>query len=54
MQSTKWWLGFLDYVGLGNWVGADLIPPLLLNQGSLQMYFLGGFQDYLEVHPKED
>ena len=23
MQSTKWWLGFLDYVGLGNWVGAE-------------------------------
>jgi len=31
-----------------------LIPPLLLNQDSLQMYFLGGFQDYLEAHPKED
>jgi hypothetical protein len=23
MQSTKWWLGFLDYIGLGNWVGAE-------------------------------
>ena len=23
MQSTKWWLGFLDYLGLGNWVGAE-------------------------------
>lgn len=23
MQSTKWWLGFLDYIGLGNFVGPD-------------------------------
>lgn len=23
MQSTKWWLGFLDYIGIGNWVGAE-------------------------------
>ena len=23
MQSTKWWLGFLDYIGVGNWVGAE-------------------------------
>jgi hypothetical protein len=23
MQSTKWWLGFLDYIGLGNYVGAE-------------------------------
>jgi hypothetical protein len=23
MQQTKWWLGFLDYIGLGNWVGVD-------------------------------
>jgi hypothetical protein len=21
MQKTKWWLGFLDYIGIGNWVG---------------------------------
>jgi len=21
MQQTKWWLGFLDYIGIGNWVG---------------------------------
>lgn len=25
MQSTKWWLGFLDYIGIGNWVGPDEI-----------------------------
>ena len=23
MRQTKWWLGFLDYLGLGNWVGPD-------------------------------
>lgn len=23
MQSTKWWLGFLDYIGLGNFIGPD-------------------------------
>jgi hypothetical protein len=23
MQSTKWWLGFLDYIGMGNFVGAE-------------------------------
>lgn len=25
MQSTKWWLGFLDYIGLGNYVGVEEI-----------------------------
>lgn len=23
MQQTKWWLGFLDYIGIGNWVGDE-------------------------------
>ena len=23
MGQTKWWLGFLDYIGLGNWVGPE-------------------------------
>jgi hypothetical protein len=23
MRQTKWWLGFLDFLGLGNWVGPD-------------------------------
>ena len=23
MRQSKWWLGFLDYLGLGNWVGPD-------------------------------
>jgi hypothetical protein len=29
MQQTKWWLGFLDYVGIGNWVGeSEVIKKL--------------------------
>jgi len=23
MRKSKWWLGFLDYVGIGNWVGPE-------------------------------
>ena len=29
MQSTKWWLGFLDYIGIGNWVGAEEVAKKL-------------------------
>lgn len=29
MQQTKWWLGFLDYIGVGNWVGADEVVKQL-------------------------
>ena len=29
MQQTKWWLGFLDYVGIGNWVGAEEVVKKL-------------------------
>lgn len=29
MQQTKWWLGFLDYIGIGNWVGADEVVKKL-------------------------
>lgn len=29
MQQTKWWLGFLDYIGIGNWVGeSEVIQKL--------------------------
>ena len=29
MQQTKWWLGFLDYIGIGNWVGeSEVIKKL--------------------------
>ena len=29
MQQTKWWLGFLDYIGIGNWVGAEEVVKRL-------------------------
>jgi hypothetical protein len=29
MQQTKWWLGFLDYIGVGNWVGAEEVVKKL-------------------------
>lgn len=29
MQQTKWWLGFLDYIGIGNWVGAEEVVKKL-------------------------
>jgi len=35
MQSTKWWLGFLDYIGLGNWVGPEELSKKM-GEGELQ------------------
>jgi hypothetical protein len=32
MQSTKWWLGFLDYIGVGNWVGAEELVNKMGNE----------------------
>lgn len=29
MQQTKWWLGFLDYIGIGNWVGEEEVRKKL-------------------------
>lgn len=29
MRQSKWWLGFLDYLGLGNWVGPDELVQML-------------------------
>lgn len=29
MRQSKWWLGFLDYIGLGNWVGPDELAKKL-------------------------
>jgi hypothetical protein len=29
MRQSKWWLGFLDYIGLGNWVGPDELAEKL-------------------------
>jgi hypothetical protein len=32
MQQTKWWLGFLDYIGFGNWVGEKEVIEKLGSQ----------------------
>lgn len=29
MRQSKWWLGFLDYLGLGNWVGPDELAQMV-------------------------
>jgi hypothetical protein len=29
MRQSKWWLGFLDYIGLGNWVGPEELSKKL-------------------------
>jgi hypothetical protein len=29
MRQSKWWLGFLDFLGLGNWVGPDETVKML-------------------------
>lgn len=29
MRKSKWWLGFLDYVGIGNWVGPEEVKEKL-------------------------
>lgn len=29
MRQSKWWLGFLDYIGLGNWVGPEELAQKL-------------------------
>jgi hypothetical protein len=29
MQKTKWWLGFLDFIGIGNWVGESEVVKRL-------------------------
>jgi len=36
MQSTKWWLGFLDYIGLGNWVGAEELVNKMGNENFMK------------------
>jgi hypothetical protein len=36
MQSTKWWLGFLDYIGLGNWVGAEELAKKMGDENFMQ------------------
>jgi hypothetical protein len=36
MQSTKWWLGFLDYIGMGNWVGAEELVNKMGNENFMK------------------
>lgn len=36
MQKTKWWLGFLDYIGLGNWVGEEEVIKKLGSEAEMQ------------------
>lgn len=36
MQQTKWWLGFLDYVGIGNWVGAEEVVKKLGSSSEME------------------
>ena len=35
MQQTKWWLGFLDYIGIGNWVGAEEVVKTLGSEAEM-------------------
>jgi hypothetical protein len=35
MQQTKWWLGFLDYIGIGNWVGAEEVIKKLGSENEM-------------------
>ena len=36
MRQSKWWLGFLDYIGLGNWVGPDELAEKLGSEQAMQ------------------
>lgn len=36
MRQSKWWLGFLDYIGLGNFVGPDELSEKLGGEEAMQ------------------
>jgi hypothetical protein len=36
MRQSKWWLGFLDYIGLGNWVGPEEVSKKLGGEENLR------------------
>lgn len=36
MRQSKWWLGFLDYVGLGNWVGPEELSQKLGGEDAMK------------------
>jgi hypothetical protein len=65
MQQTKWWLGFLDYIGIGNWVGASEVIKKLGGEGEMlramenyqktpeaKKYFNESFKEGQEIVPK--
>lgn len=35
MRQSKWWLGFLDYIGLGNWVGPEELAKTLGGEAAM-------------------
>jgi hypothetical protein len=36
MRQSKWWLGFLDYVGLGNFVGPEELSKQLGGEDAMR------------------
>jgi hypothetical protein len=67
MQQTKWWLGFLDYIGIGNWVGAEEVVKKLggeqaMNQAmenyqktpEAQQYFKESFKEGQSSDPAQN
>ena len=36
MRQSKWWLGFLDYIGVGNWVGPDEVAEKLGGEDAMK------------------
>jgi len=66
MQQTKWWLGFLDYIGIGNWVGAEEVIKTLGSEAEMiksmenyqktpeaQQYFKESFKEGQPTDPAQ-
>jgi len=67
MQQTKWWLGFLDYIGIGNWVGAEEVIKTLGSEAEMmksmenyqktpeaQQYFKESFKEGQSTDPAQN
>lgn len=67
MQQTKWWLGFLDYIGIGNWVGAEEVVKKLGSEAEMiksmenyqktpeaQQYFKESFKEGQSSDPAQN
>jgi len=67
MQQTKWWLGFLDYIGIGNWVGAEEVIKTLGSEAEMiksmenyqktpeaQQYFKESFKEGQPTDPTQN